>query len=107
MKVQHWLDGGEETPDHEYETVACKACTPLHFINRRTRQAARANGRERALGFEADALSASEIMSPVDSAANAQRKHYRLRRLQKPARGSVRLGKVAPYLGSIFACANK
>jgi hypothetical protein len=20
MKVAHWLDGGEDTPDHEYET---------------------------------------------------------------------------------------
>jgi hypothetical protein len=36
MKVQHWLDGGEDTPDHEYETVVCKACARLHFINRRT-----------------------------------------------------------------------
>jgi len=36
MKVAHWLDGGEDTPDHEYETVVCKACTRLHFINRRT-----------------------------------------------------------------------
>ena len=36
MKVQHWLDGGEDTPDCEYESVVCKACTGLHFINRKT-----------------------------------------------------------------------
>ena len=36
MKVQHWLDGGEDTPDNEYESVVCKACTRLHFINRKT-----------------------------------------------------------------------
>jgi hypothetical protein len=35
MKVQHWLDGGEDTPDNEYESVVCKACTRLHFINRK------------------------------------------------------------------------
>jgi len=36
MKVQHWLDGGEDTPDNEYETIVGKACTQLHFINRKT-----------------------------------------------------------------------
>jgi hypothetical protein len=24
MKVQHWVDGGEDTPDHEYETLSAK-----------------------------------------------------------------------------------
>jgi hypothetical protein len=36
IKVQHWLDGGQDTPDHEYEAILCKACAGLHFINRKT-----------------------------------------------------------------------
>jgi hypothetical protein len=39
MNVQHWLD--DSTPGESvctYETVVCKACTRLHFINRQTRK---------------------------------------------------------------------
>ena len=39
MNVQHWLE--EPKPGHPacaYETVVCKACTRLHFINRDTRK---------------------------------------------------------------------
>ena len=36
MKVQHWLAGGEDTPDDEYEAVVCKACARVNFINRKT-----------------------------------------------------------------------
>jgi hypothetical protein len=36
MNVQHWLadapEGGD--PPATYETVVCKACSRLHFINR-------------------------------------------------------------------------
>jgi hypothetical protein len=36
MNVQHWLadapEGGD--PRSSYETVVCKACSRLHFINR-------------------------------------------------------------------------
>ena len=35
MNVQHWLD--DDVPDDSslaYETVVCKACNRLHFINR-------------------------------------------------------------------------
>jgi hypothetical protein len=38
LNVQHWL-ADEVTPDDPqctYETVICKACTRLHFINRAT-----------------------------------------------------------------------
>ena len=38
LNVQHWL-AEEVTPDDPqctYETVICKACTRLHFINRAT-----------------------------------------------------------------------
>jgi hypothetical protein len=38
MNVQHWI-AEEATPDDPhctYETVVCKACTRLHFINRGT-----------------------------------------------------------------------
>ena len=38
MNVQHWI-AEEATPDDPhstYETVVCKACTRLHFINRTT-----------------------------------------------------------------------
>jgi hypothetical protein len=45
MKVQHWLDGGEETPDHEYETVV-QSLHSAAFHQSKDRQAARANGRE-------------------------------------------------------------
>jgi hypothetical protein len=36
MMAQHWLDGGQDTPDHENEAILCKACAGLHFINRKT-----------------------------------------------------------------------
>jgi hypothetical protein len=39
MNVQHWLDEaatGESVCT--YETIVCKACTRLHFINRQTRK---------------------------------------------------------------------
>ena len=38
LNVQHWL-ADEVKPDDvrcTYETVSCKACTRLHFINRAT-----------------------------------------------------------------------
>lgn len=37
MNVQHWL-AEESGPDAQssYETVTCKACTRLHFLNRST-----------------------------------------------------------------------
>ena len=38
MNVQHWL-ADEPQPEHPqatYETVVCKACSRLHFINRTT-----------------------------------------------------------------------
>jgi hypothetical protein len=38
LNVQHWL-ADEVMPDHSsstYETIICKACTRLHFINRLT-----------------------------------------------------------------------
>ena len=38
MNVQHWI-AEEATPDDPhctYETLVCKACTRLHFINRAT-----------------------------------------------------------------------
>jgi hypothetical protein len=38
MNVQHWL-ADEPQPDNPqctYETVVCKACSRLHFINRST-----------------------------------------------------------------------
>jgi len=35
LNVQHWLDEEEPAdPSSAYETVACKACSRLHFINR-------------------------------------------------------------------------
>jgi hypothetical protein len=35
MNVQHWLDeSGPSDRDDLYETVACKACNRLHFIQR-------------------------------------------------------------------------
>ena len=35
LNVQHWLDeAGPDDPTTSYETVACKACNRLHFINR-------------------------------------------------------------------------
>lgn len=39
MNVQHWLE--EPKPSEAssaYDTVICKACTRLHFINRNTRR---------------------------------------------------------------------
>jgi hypothetical protein len=36
MKVQHWLEGGRDIQENQYESVICKACTRLHFINRKT-----------------------------------------------------------------------
>jgi hypothetical protein len=37
LNVQHWLDELKPgDPDSAYESVACKACTRLHFINRST-----------------------------------------------------------------------
>jgi hypothetical protein len=35
LNVQHWLDDAEPSdPSSAYETVVCKACSRLHFINR-------------------------------------------------------------------------
>lgn len=34
LNVQHWLEEQPEEDDGSYETVACKACNRLHFINR-------------------------------------------------------------------------
>ncbi|WP_349509693.1 hypothetical protein [Bradyrhizobium sp. Tv2a-2] len=38
LNVQHWLadEVGPDDAQCSYETVVCKACTRLHFINRRT-----------------------------------------------------------------------
>ncbi|MBR0718192.1 hypothetical protein [Bradyrhizobium liaoningense] len=38
MYVQHWLaeEVTPEAPTCSYETVSCKACARIHFINRRT-----------------------------------------------------------------------
>ena len=36
MNVQHWLEGGRDIQENQYESVICKACTRLHFINRKT-----------------------------------------------------------------------
>ena len=38
LNVQHWLadEIGPDDPQCSYETVVCKACTRLHFINRKT-----------------------------------------------------------------------
>ena len=38
MNVQHWLadDAAPNDPYCTYETVVCKACGRLHFINRST-----------------------------------------------------------------------
>lgn len=39
MNVQHWLEEPKHAdPTSAYETVMCKACTRLHFINRETRK---------------------------------------------------------------------
>ncbi|MGC2780152.1 MAG: hypothetical protein WA418_31380 [Bradyrhizobium sp.] len=39
MNVQHWLEEPRAgDPTSSYETVVCKACTRLHFINRMTRK---------------------------------------------------------------------
>ncbi len=36
MNVQHWLadEPDPEDPHGSHETVVCKACSGLHFINR-------------------------------------------------------------------------
>jgi hypothetical protein len=36
MNVQHWLADGlaPGDPQCSYETVACQACSRIHFINR-------------------------------------------------------------------------
>jgi hypothetical protein len=36
MNVQHWLTTEPEPghPQSSYETVVCKACSRLHFVNR-------------------------------------------------------------------------
>jgi hypothetical protein len=36
MNVQHWLadEAQPHDPQHSHETVACKACGGLHFIDR-------------------------------------------------------------------------
>ncbi len=38
MNVQHWVaeEAAPGNSDCTYETVICKACTRLHFINRGT-----------------------------------------------------------------------
>jgi hypothetical protein len=38
MNVQHWIaeDARADDPSCTYETLVCKACTRLHFINRAT-----------------------------------------------------------------------
>ncbi len=36
MNVQHWVAEEAAPGDSTYETVICKACTRLHFINRGT-----------------------------------------------------------------------
>jgi hypothetical protein len=38
LNVQHWLadEAGPDAPQCSHETVICKACTRLHFINRKT-----------------------------------------------------------------------
>jgi hypothetical protein len=38
MNVQHWLadEPQRDDPSCTYETVVCKACSRLHFINRST-----------------------------------------------------------------------
>jgi len=38
MNVQHWLEESRTGDPGSYESVVCKACTRLHFINRRTRK---------------------------------------------------------------------
>ena len=39
MNVQHWLEDAKAGDAVcTYETVICKACTRLHFINRQTRK---------------------------------------------------------------------
>ncbi len=38
LNVQHWVaeEVAPDDPQCTYETVTCKACTRLHFINRAT-----------------------------------------------------------------------
>ena len=37
LSVQHWLeDAADGTPESDYQSVVCPACTRLHFIHRET-----------------------------------------------------------------------
>jgi hypothetical protein len=36
MKVQHWLDGDEDSEETDYEAMRCPACINVHLINRKT-----------------------------------------------------------------------
>jgi hypothetical protein len=37
FNVQHWIEDDEDdAPGNRYESVACLACTRVHFINRKT-----------------------------------------------------------------------
>ena len=36
MNVQHWLEGGRDVQENQYESVICKARSRLHFVNRKT-----------------------------------------------------------------------
>jgi len=36
MRVQHWRDDAPGVSEDEYETVACRACTRIHLVNRKT-----------------------------------------------------------------------
>jgi hypothetical protein len=37
FNVQHWIEDDEDdAPGNRYESVACPACTRVHFINRKT-----------------------------------------------------------------------
>ncbi len=39
MNVQHWLEEAKPgDPASSYDSVVCKACTRIHFINRHTRK---------------------------------------------------------------------
>jgi hypothetical protein len=35
MRVQHRLDDNEDTPEDDYEGIACQACARVHFVNRK------------------------------------------------------------------------
>jgi hypothetical protein len=36
LRVQHWLQDGENASETEFDGISCIACTRLHFINRKT-----------------------------------------------------------------------